>query len=227
VCAECVLCLYCVSCMTCRLTVWVSLSECSVLLAGVDDAAAPVATRRLQHARHRCRRYLLSPPSATQIHYSAREPNLSHISTIARVVCVSRACSRHVGKQGDIKLIDVDSAQLFAVLQVPAVPGMPAGPLYAHPMRSLHTTISCAHATHDTTRHDTTRHDTTRQHLTAPLRVGCRTNCRREVQHIAFSPVHPWLMFTGHASGSILVWSISAPKQGAQSRYVLLFFTYI
>lgn len=75
------------------------------------------------------------------------------------------------GKQGDIKLIDVDSAQLFAVLQVPAVPGMPAGPL-------------------------------------------------REVQHIAFSPVHPWLMFTGHASGSILVWSISAPKQGAQSRCV-------
>jgi hypothetical protein len=61
--------------------------------------------------------------------------------------------SRHAGKQGDIKLIDVDSAQLFAVLQVPAAPGMPAGPLYAHSLRSSNT--------HDTTRHDTTRHDTT------------------------------------------------------------------
>jgi hypothetical protein len=179
----------------------------------------------------------LSPP-ATQIHYSAREPNLSHLNDCScrvRVACVFPTCRQARGHQ-------VDRRGLGA-----AVCRSPGASRTRHARRSTvrpphalvthdnllrtrdtrHDTTRHDTTRHNTTRHDTTRHDTTRQHLTAPLRVGCRTNCRREVQHIAFSPVHPWLMFTGHASGSILVWSISAPKQGAQSRCVLLFFTYI
>lgn len=34
------------------------------------------------------------------------------------------------GKQGDIKLIDYESSQLFAVLQIPTLPGMPLGSQY-------------------------------------------------------------------------------------------------
>lgn len=44
------------------------------------------------------------------------------------------------GEQGDIKLIDVDSAQLFAILQVPPIPGMPVGTMCV-PQTSFHNSM--------------------------------------------------------------------------------------
>jgi len=54
--------------------------------------------------------------------------------------------------------------------------------------------------------------------LLVPNAPGMPTGTKKSVNHITFSPKHPWLMFTAHANGSILVWSITAPKPRAQCR---------